>query len=203
MEPFTTLVSVPTPLLRDNVDTDLIIPAAWLKTVSRKGLGAGAFESLRKRPDGSPDPDCVFNRPQYRGSQILVSGRNFGCGSSREHAAWALADLGYRCVIAESFADIFASNAFKNGILTITLAADDLARVAADAEAVRPVRIDLAAQTVTTADGTAIAFALDAFRRHCLLSGLDEVSLTLEKHAAAIAAYEEAARQRMPWAIGG
>ncbi len=203
MEPFTTLVSVPTPLVRDNVDTDLIIPAAYLKTVTRKGLGAGAFESLRKRADGSPDPASVFNQERYAGSQILVSGRNFGCGSSREHAAWALVDLGYRCVIAESFADIFASNAFKNGILTVTLEADGLARITAEAEAGRTVRVDLENETVTTEDGTVLRFPLDPFRRHCLLNGLDEVSLTLGEHADAIAAFEAAQRRRMPWAIAG
>ena len=203
MDPFTRLVSVPTPLMRDNVDTDLIIPAAYLKTVTRKGLGAGAFETLRRRPDGSPDPDCVFNQPRYAGSQILVSGRNFGCGSSREHAAWALGDLGYRCVIAASFADIFASNAFKNGILTVALGTDDLARVAAEAHAGRAVSVDLEDETVTIADGTVLRFALDPFRRHCLLEGLDEVSLTLGEHAEAIAAFEARQRQRMPWAIAG
>ncbi len=203
MEPFTTLVSVPTPLLRDNVDTDLIIPAPWLKTVTRKGLGAGAFETLRQRPDGSPDPTSVFNQERYAGSQILVSGKNFGCGSSREHAAWALADLGYRCVIAQSFADIFASNAFKNGILTVALEADDLARIAAEAEAGRTVRVDLQDETVTIGDGTVLRFSLDPFRRHCLLNGLDEVSLTLAEHDDAITAFEAAQRRRMPWAIAG
>ncbi len=203
MDPFTRLVSVPTPLMRDNVDTDLIIPAAYLKTVTRKGLGAGAFESLRRRADGSPDPDCVFNQARYAGSQILVSGRNFGCGSSREHAAWALGDLGYRCVIAESFADIFASNAFKNGILTVALGTDDLARVAAEADAGRAVSVDLRDETVTIADGTVLRFTLDPFRRHCLLEGLDEVALTLGEHADAIAAFEALQRQRMPWAIAG
>ncbi|MBK5910338.1 3-isopropylmalate dehydratase small subunit [Rhodothalassium salexigens] len=199
MQPFTTLSSRPTPFVRDNVDTDLIIPAAYLKTVSREGLGRGCFETVRYDAEGQPRADSVFDQPAYAGSQILVGGDNFGCGSSREHAVWALADLGFRCVIAESFADIFASNCFKNGVLTVRLDRDAVTALAAEGEAGRAIAVDLDAQTVTTEDGTAHRFEIDPFRKHCLIEGLDEVALTLDRYGDEIAAFEAADRLRRPW----
>lgn len=199
MEAFTTLSSVPTPFVRDNVDTDLIIPAAYLKTVSREGLGQGCFESLRFDAEGRVRSDSVFDQPRFKGSQILLGGDNFGCGSSREHAVWALADLGYRCVIAESFADIFASNCAKNGVLTVALDGDAVGVLAQEADAGRPVTVDLAEQTVTTADGTVYPFEADPFRKHCLLQGLDEVALTLTQYGPDIDAFEAGDRARRPW----
>ena len=179
MNAFKRLKSIPTPFCHDNIDTDAIIPAEYLKTISRQGLGKGLFANLRYRDDKSMDRDCVFNDPNFASSRILIAGDNFGCGSSREHAAWALVDRGYICIIAESFADIFASNAFKNGILTIALPRDQVIRLAAEGEAGRFLVVDLEKMTVTMADGTTFTFELDAFRRSCLLNGLDEVGLTL------------------------
>lgn len=199
MEPFRRVTAVPIPLLRDNIDTDIIMPARYLKTVTRAGLGRHAFESWRLGPDGAPDPACPLNDPRYRDSAILVAGRNFGCGSSREHAVWGLVDLGIRVVIAESFADIFASNAVRNGLLTVELGRPDLARVAAEGEAGRAVTVDLEACRILLADGTRIAFAVDPFRRRCLLEGLDEVALTLTQHADAIRAFEARQRAAAPW----
>ena len=199
MEPFRKLTSIPIPLLRDNIDTDIIMPARYLKAVTRKGLGKGAFENWRLKPDGTPDPDFPLNQPRYEGARILVAGRNFGCGSSREHAVWGLVDLGIRAVIAESFADIFASNAFKNGLLTVALARPALERIAAEGEAGRPVTVDLEAQKVALADGTVFAFTLDPFRRRCLLEGLDEIGLTLQDYAEAIRAFEARQREEAPW----
>ena len=174
-----------------NVDTDVIIPAKWLKTISREGLGRGAFETLRA------DPDNLFDSAEFARSPILIAGDNFGCGSSREHAAWALLDLGITAVIAPSFSDIFSGNAFKNGILTVVLpqaAIDRLMEVAKT----DPVHIDLEHQTVTTPFQDRFSFAIDPFRKHCLLHGLDEVGLTLGRDAA-ISAYETKARAAMPW----
>jgi len=198
MEPFTTLTSIPTPFSQDNVDTDLIIPAIYLKTVSRFGLGEGAFYSLRFDDAGRPSRDSYFDRPPYRDSEILIAGKNFGCGSSREHAVWALRDLGYRCIIAESFADIFASNCAKNGVLTIALSAKALHRLARDGEAAQDITVDLEAQTITRANGEQLDFAIEDFRKRRLREGLDEVALTLERHATAIEAFEERRRAR-PW----
>ena len=184
------------PFGRKNVDTDLIIPARWLKTISREGLGAGAFESVRAQ-----DPANVFDQPEYAGAPILVAGDNFGCGSSREHAAWALLDLGIRAVIAPSFSDIFAGNAFKNGILTVALpqaAVDRLLEVAAT----DPVTIDLEAQSVTTPFQDRFTFEIDPFRKMCLLQGLDEVGLTLGQDAA-IAGYEARLAGERPWLARG
>ncbi len=199
MQAFRSVTSIPVPLLRDNIDTDIIIPARYLKTVSRKGLGEGAFHSLRFREDGTPDPACPFNQERFRASAILVAGDNFGCGSSREHAAWALADLGIRAVIAESFADIFDSNAFKNGILTVALARAAIERIAAEGEAGREIEVSLEDRRVRLSDGTAYAFEIDPFRRRCLLEGLDEVALTLARHGEAIADFEAGQRERAPW----
>ena len=178
-----------------NVDTDVIIPAHWLKTISREGLGKGAFETLRQ------DPDNLFDSPEFAGAPILIAGDNFGCGSSREHAAWALLDLGITAVIAPSFSDIFASNAFKNGILTVVLPQEQVDRLLAVAQT-DPVAIDLETQTVTTPFQDRFAFAIDPFRKHCLLNGLDEVGLTLTRDAA-IADYESRQRARTPWLATG
>ena len=178
-----------------NVDTDVIIPAHWLKTISREGLGKGAFETLRQ------DPDNLFDSPEYAGAPILIAGDNFGCGSSREHAAWALLDLGITAVIAPSFSDIFASNAFKNGILTVVLSQEQVDRLLAVAQT-DPVAIDLETQTVTTPFQDRFAFAIDPFRKHCLLNGLDEVGLTLTRDAA-IAEYETRQRAQTPWLATG
>ena len=178
-----------------NCDTDIIMPGHWLKTITRNGLGAGAFEALRK------DPDNIFDSPEFAGSPILIAGDNFGCGSSREHAAWGLLDLGIRAVIAPSFSDIFSSNAFKNGILTVVLsqeAVDRLMEVAAS----EPLHIDLDAQTVTTPFQDRFSFEIDPFRKHCLMGGLDEVSLTLERDDA-IAAYEAKTAVQQPWNARG
>lgn len=199
MDAFTTLTSLATPFVRDNVDTDLIIPAAYLKTISREGLGQGCFESVRFDETGAEKPDAVFNQPAYREAKILLGGDNFGCGSSREHAVWALADLGYRCVIAESFADIFASNCAKNGVLTVALPGETIAELAAESEAGRPLTVDLATQTVSKQDGTGFAFEADPFRKDCLLNGLDEVALTLDRYGAEIDAFESKDRQSRPW----
>ncbi|WP_281301563.1 MULTISPECIES: 3-isopropylmalate dehydratase small subunit [unclassified Iodidimonas] len=199
MEPFQTVKSVPTPFLRNNIDTDVIISSRYLKTVSRLGLGEGTFAAVRFLDDGSPDPDCVFNQPRFSESRILVTGDNFGCGSSREHALWGLSDLGYRCIIAPGFADIFASNAYKNGILTVVLDRAQVERIAAEGEAGHEVLVDLPNQNLRLSDGTVYDFSLDPFRRKCLLEGLDEVGLTLKDHGEAIAAFEAQQKQQMSW----
>jgi 3-isopropylmalate/(R)-2-methylmalate dehydratase small subunit len=179
------------PFGRKNVDTDVIIPAHWLKTITREGLGRGAFEAVRKEPGN------VFENPEYAGAPILIAGDNFGCGSSREHAAWALLDMGVTCVIAPSFSDIFSGNAFKNGILAVVLpqaAIDRLLEVAKT----DPIDVDLDTQTVTTPFQDRFTFEVDPFRKHCLLNGLDEVGLTLAR-ADAIAAHERRAGAELPF----
>jgi 3-isopropylmalate/(R)-2-methylmalate dehydratase small subunit len=190
----------------ENVDTDKIIPARFLKTVKRTGLGVNLFASLRYNEDGSEKPDFVLNQPKYRHAEILVAGENFGCGSSREHAPWALLDFGIRCVIAPSFADIFHGNCFKNGILPIALPAEICAQLMADAALGTNARItvDLARQVVVRPDGQEIAFEVDAFRKRCLLNGLDDIGLTLE-HAPAIDVYEARLKVEQSWrpAISG
>lgn len=196
MEPLRAVEGRAIPFGRKNVDTDLIIPARWLKTVSREGMGRGAFEALR-----AEDPGNVFDQAEFARAPILVAGDNFGCGSSREHAAWALLDLGIKAVIAPSFSDIFASNAFKNGILTVALpqaAVDRLMEVAQT----DPIMIDLEAQSVTTPFQDRFTFAIDAFRKHCLLEGLDEVGLTLSRDDA-IASYEGRLAKLRPWQARG
>lgn len=179
-----------------NVDTDIVIPAHWLKTISRTGLGKGAFEVLRKEPGN------VFDDPQYAGAPILIAGDNFGCGSSREHAAWAIADLGIKVVIAPSFSDIFSGNAFKNGILTVVLPQDAIDRLMQVAQGIdgQPddIHIDLEQQTVTTRFQDRYSFEIDAFRKHCLLGGLDEIGLTLGD-ADGIGVYEARVAQERPW----
>ena len=191
MEPINILTGIAIPFGQRNVDTDIIIPARFLKTISRAGLGKGAFASIRS------DPDNIFDRPRHKNAPILIAGDNFGCGSSREHAPWALADLGIRIVIAPSFADIFASNAFKNGILLVTLPQEQIDRlmeVATDSE----ITVDLSAQMVTTEYQDRFAFEIDPFRKQCLLGGLDEIGLT-EAKGDAIAAYEAKLLQEQPW----
>lgn len=172
MKPFTAVQGPAIPLGRANIDTDIIIPARWLKTMTRKGLGQGAFEAIRAEPGN------VFDDPRYRGAPILIAGANYGCGSSREHAAWAVADMGIRAIIAPSFSDIHASNAFKNGILTVALPADQVEQLLHAAEE-HDLRIDLERQLVETACGDRFSFELDPFRRDCLLRGLDEIAITL------------------------
>jgi 3-isopropylmalate/(R)-2-methylmalate dehydratase small subunit len=201
MEKFTKLTGVAAPLPIINVDTDMIIPKDYLKTIKRTGLGTGLFSEMRYNEDGSENPDFVLNKPAYRKAQILVAGDNFGCGSSREHAPWALLDFGIRCVISTSFADIFYNNCFKNGILPITVSHEDLDKLMDDAErgANATLSVDLEAKEIRGPDGGVIKFDLDAFRRHCLLNGLDDIGLTMEK-APAIASFEAKNAESRPWA---
>ena len=200
MQKFDKLTGVAAPLPMINIDTDMIIPKQFLKTIKRSGLGKNLFDELRFEPDGREKPDFVLNKPAYRKAQILVAGDNFGCGSSREHAPWALLDFGIRCIIATSFADIFYNNCFKNGILPIRLPREDVDKLMDDASrgANAVVSIDLEQQTITGPDGGRIAFAIDGFRKHCLLNGLDDIGLTLEK-AAAIDGFEAKRRHAQPW----
>jgi 3-isopropylmalate/(R)-2-methylmalate dehydratase small subunit len=200
MQPFTTLTGVAAPLEIMNVDTDMIIPKQYLKTIKRTGLGTGLFAEMRFREDGSENPDFVLNQPAYRKAQILVAGDNFGCGSSREHAPWALLDFGIRCVISTSFADIFYNNCFKNGILPITVSQEDLDKLLDDAKrgANATLSIDLATQEIRGPDGGVVTFDLDPFRKHCLLNGLDDIGLTMEK-AASIETYEHKKAASQPW----
>ena len=200
MQPFTTLTSTPAPLKVVNVDTDMIIPKQYLKTIKRTGLGTALFSEMRYKEDGSENADFVLNQPAYRKAQILVAGDNFGCGSSREHAPWALLDFGIRCVISTSFADIFYNNCFKNGILPIKVTPEQLDALFDDAErgSNATLTIDLEAQTIKGPDGGEIRFELDPFRKHCLLNGLDDIGLTMEK-ATKIEAFEEKLKQR-EWA---
>ena len=191
MDKFTTLTGVAAPLKIVNVDTDMIIPKDYLKTIKRTGLGTGLFAEMRFNQDGSENPDFVLNQPAYRDAKILVAGDNFGCGSSREHAPWALLDFGIRCVISTSFADIFYNNCFKNGILPIVVSQEDLDKLMDDARrgANATVSVDLEEQEIRGPDGGVIKFDIDAFKKHCLLNGLDDIGLTLEK-ASAIDSYE-------------
>jgi 3-isopropylmalate/(R)-2-methylmalate dehydratase small subunit len=200
MQKFTTLRGVAAPLPMINVDTDMIIPKQFLKTIKRTGLGKNLFDELRYEMDGREKPDFVLNQPAYRKAQILVAGENFGCGSSREHAPWALLDFGIRCVIAPSFADIFYNNCFKNGILPIKLPQSEVDKLMDDARrgSNAIVTIDLAKQEITGPDGGHLHFEIDAFRKHCLLSGLDDIGLTLEK-AASIDSFEARDRLARPW----
>ncbi len=200
MQPFTTLTGIAAPLPLVNVDTDMIIPKQFLKTIKRSGLGRALFFELRYDADGRENPDFVLNREPWRTAQILIAGDNFGCGSSREHAVWALLDFGIRCVISTRFADIFYNNCFKNGILPIILSepavADLMAQVEADKKA--RVTVDLEKQTVTAPNGAVYRFEIDPFRKRCLLEGLDDIGLTLEKMLA-IEAFEARDRLARPW----
>ena len=200
MQPFTTLTSTPAPLKVINVDTDMIIPKQYLKTIKRTGLGTALFAEMRYNEDGSENPDFVLNQPAYRKSEILVAGDNFGCGSSREHAPWALLDFGIRCVISTSFADIFYNNCFKNGILPIVVSPEDLEKLFDDADrgSNATLTVDLAKQEISGPDGGTVNFDLDPFRKHCLINGLDDIGLTLEKKSR-IESYEAKLAQR-EWA---
>jgi len=200
MDKFTTLTGVAAPLPIINVDTDKIIPKQHLKTVERTGLGKALFEEMRYRDDGSENPDFVLNQPAYRQSKILVAGENFGCGSSREHAPWALMDFGIRCVIASSFADIFYNNSFKNGMLLVKLPQAIVNELMDDAKKGANARltVDLASQTITRPDGGTVKFDIDPFLKDCLLNGLDDIGLTMKKESK-IAAYESRQHLTQPW----
>ena len=200
MDKFTVLSGVAAPMNMMNVDTDMIIPKLHLRTIKRTGLGKVVFDELRFHADGSEKPDFVLNREPYRRASILVAGDNFGCGSSREHAPWALLDFGIRCIISTSFADIFYNNCFKNGILPVAVGRDDWQRLmedASDAENPR-LTVDLEALSITRPNGDRVAFEIDGFRRDCLLNGLDDIGLTMQK-ADRIEAFETAQRKRQPW----
>ena len=200
MQPFTKLRGIAAPLAMANVDTDMIIPKQFLTTIQRTGLGAGLFFELRTDADGRPTGAFVLDNPPYDKAEILVAGENFGCGSSREHAPWALLDFGIRCVIAPSFADIFYNNCFKNGILPIKLPADQVALLLEDAKDPEnpELTIDLMAQTIRRPNGPVVKFELDPFRKRCLLDGLDDIGLTLE-HGKAIEGFETQDRHARPW----
>ncbi|TBX28244.1 3-isopropylmalate dehydratase small subunit [Nioella sediminis] len=200
MDKFTKLTGIAAPMPLINVDTDMIIPKQFLKTIKRSGLGVNLFDEMRYDGEGNEIPDFVLNKPAYRNAEILVAGDNFGCGSSREHAPWALLDFGIRCVIAPSFADIFFNNCFKNGILPIVLPQEEVDKLMDDAErgANATLTVDLENQTISGPDGGTISFEVDAFRKHCLLNGLDDIGLTMEK-SASIEAFESKAAQARPW----
>ncbi|WP_306754475.1 3-isopropylmalate dehydratase small subunit [Paracoccus actinidiae] len=200
MDKFTTLTGIAAPMPLVNIDTDMIIPKQFLKTIKRSGLGINLFDEMRYDRDGNELPDFILNQPAYRQTQILVAGDNFGCGSSREHAPWALLDFGIRCVISTSFADIFFNNCFKNGILPVVLPQDAVDTLMEDARkgANARITVDLENQTVTTSDGVSFAFEIDPFRKHCLLNGLDDIGLTMEK-APRIDSYETQMAQARPW----
>lgn len=201
MDKFTTLTGIAAPMPLVNIDTDMIIPKQFLKTIQRSGLGKNLFDEMRYTQDGQEIPDFVLNQPAYRNAEIIVAGDNFGCGSSREHAPWALLDFGIRCVISTSFADIFYNNCFKNGILPIVMPQEVVDVLMADARkgANARITVDLVTQTVTTSDGQSFGFEVDAHRKHCLLNGLDDIGLTLEK-AAAIDSFEAKNATLRPWA---
>ena len=201
MDKFTTLTGVAAPLPIINIDTDMIIPKQYLKTIKRTGLGKGLFSEQRYNDDGSDNPDFVLNKPAYKNAKILVAGDNFGCGSSREHAPWALLDFGIRCVISTSFGDLFYNNCFKNGILPIRVSQEDLDKLFDDADrgANAIVTVDLEKQEITGPDGGCVRFDIDPFRKHCLLNGLDDIGLTMVK-APSIDTYEERAKVSRPWA---
>ncbi|GGF45807.1 3-isopropylmalate dehydratase small subunit [Aliidongia dinghuensis] len=200
MQKFTSLTGVAAPLPMINIDTDKIIPKQYLKTIQRTGLGKGLFDEMRYKADGSENPDFVLNQPAYRQSKILVAGENFGCGSSREHAPWALLDYGIRCIIASSFADIFYNNCFKNGVLPLIVPEETVAQLMEDAGkgANAVLTIDLENQTISRPDGEKVSFQIDPFRKHCLLNGLDDIGLTLEK-GREIDSYEDQLKLTQPW----
>ncbi|MCL6709051.1 3-isopropylmalate dehydratase small subunit [Pseudomonas sp. R2.Fl] len=201
MEKFTKLTGVAAPLPVVNIDTDMIIPKDYLKTIKRTGLGKGLFAEARYNEDGTVNEDFVLNKPAYQNAKILVAGDNFGCGSSREHAPWALLDFGIRCVISTSFADIFYNNCFKNGILPIVVSQEDLDKLMDDASrgSNAVLTVDLEAEEITGPDGGSIKFEIDEFKRHCLLNGLDDIGLTLEK-ASSISSFEKTLETSRPWA---
>ena len=201
MEKFEKLAGVAAPMPLVNIDTDMIIPKVFLKTIKRSGLGVNLFDEMRYDREGNEKPDFVLNKTQYREAKILVAGDNFGCGSSREHAPWAIADFGIKCVVSTSFADIFYNNCFKNGILPVVLPQDEVDILMKDAEkgANSIIEVDLENQTIASSDGEVFSFEVDPFKKHCLLNGLDDIGLTMEKEDK-ITAYESKAAQMFPWA---
>ena len=201
MDKFTKLTGVAAPMKIRNIDTDMIIPKQYLKTIKRTGLGSGLFSELRFNEDGSENPDFVLNQPAYRNAKIIVAEDNFGCGSSREHAPWALLDFGVRCVISTSFADIFFNNCFQNGVLPIRVSREDLDKLMEDAErgANATMTIDLEAQEIHGPDGGVVKFDIDPFRKHCMINGLDDIGITMQKNAG-IASFEENLSKSRPWA---
>ncbi|MBO9395539.1 3-isopropylmalate dehydratase small subunit [Shimia sp. R9_2] len=200
MKKFETFSGIAAPMPLVNIDTDMIIPKVFLKSIERTGFGKNLFDEMRYNRDGTEIPDFVLNKPQYRSAQILIAGDNFGCGSSREHAPWALDDFGIKVIVSTSFADIFFNNSFKNGMLPIVLPQEQVDVLMADAEKGENARmtVDLEAQEITTSDGEVIKFEVDAFKKHCLLNGLDDIGLTMEKEAS-IDAYEAKAGAERPW----
>jgi 3-isopropylmalate/(R)-2-methylmalate dehydratase small subunit len=203
MEKFETFTGIAAPLPDHNIDTDRIIPARFLKTIKRTGLGVNLFNDIRYKEDGSEVEDFVLNQPAYRNAEILVTGDNFGCGSSREHAPWALKDFGIKCVISTSFADIFFNNSFKNGLLLIRVSPEQRDALLEDARRGENARIsiDLENQKIVRPDGEEIAFEVDPFRKHCLLEGLDDIGITLQSEDK-IASFEAKRKSRMPWLQG-
>ena len=201
MDKFTKLTGVAAPMKIRNIDTDMIIPKQYLKTIKRTGLGSGLFSEMRFNEDGSENPDFVLNKPAYRDAKIIVAEDNFGCGSSREHAPWALMDFGVRCVISTSFADIFFNNCFQNGVLPIRVSREDLDKLMEDAErgSNATMTIDLEAQEIHGPDGGVVKFDIDAFRKHCMLNGLDGVGITMQKDKS-ISAFEANLAKDRPWA---
>ena len=200
MEKFTSLTGVAAPLPMINIDTDKILPKQFLKTIERTGLARGLFDEMRFNADGSEKPEFVLNQPAYRQAKILVAGENFGCGSSREHAPWALLDFGIRCIIASSFADIFYNNCFKNGVLPLIVPEAVVAQLMEDAGkgANAVLTVDLESQTISRPDGEKVPFQIDPFRKHCLINGLDDIALTLEK-GKSIDSYEDGLKLSQPW----
>ena len=200
MDKFTTLTGVAAPLPMVNVDTDMIIPKQYLKTIKRTGLAKGLFHEMRTDKNGKPTGEFVLDQPAYKSAQILVTGENFGCGSSREHAPWALLDFGIRCIIAPSYADIFFNNCFKNGILPIVLPQEIVDGLMEDARlgANATMTVDLESQTITRPNGETVSFEVDAFRKHCLLNGLDDIGLTLQKDEK-IGTFEQKRQTAQPW----
>ncbi len=200
MDKFTTLTGIAAPMPLINNDTDMIIPKQFLKTIKRSGLGVNLFDEMRYDDAGDERPDFVLNQPAYRDAEILIAGDNFGCGSSREHAPWALKDFGIKCIVSTSFADIFFNNCFKNGILPVVLPQDQVDVLMKDAEKGANARmtVDLEAQTITTSDGEVFGFEVDAHKKHCLLHGLDDIGLTME-HSGEIDNFEKRLQTERPW----
>ena len=200
MEKFNKLIGIAAPMPLVNIDTDMIIPKQFLKTIKRSGLGANLFDEMRFDLEGNEIPDFVLNKKAYRNAEIIVAGENFGCGSSREHAPWALIDFGIKCVISTSYADIFYNNCFKNGILPIVLKAEEVEELMKDSQKGENARVmvDLEAQTVHSSDGVEFSFVIDKFKKHCLLNGLDDIGLTMEK-VSSIDDFEQRYQKQMPW----
>ena len=198
MNKFTRLTAKAAPLNIANVDTDMIIPKQFLRTIKRSGLGIHAFDDMRYLEDGSPNPEFILNNAAYKNAEILITGDNFGCGSSREHAPWALADMGFKCIIAPSYADIFFNNSFKNGILLITLPPEDVKALMQDAEKGQELTIDLEYQTIHRGNNQTLKFEIDPFRKHCLLNGLDDIGLTMA-HKTDIEEFEAEIALKRPW----